>query len=366
LGQRYDSTGTAQGGEFLVNTYTTGSQYAPAVASDAAGNFVVVWASPGSDGTDTDLDSIQGQRYDSMGTAQGGQFQVNTYTTGSQHAPAVACDPAGNVVVVWGSPGSDGTDTDLNSIQGQRYDSMGTAQGGQFQVNAYTTGGQEEPAVAADSSGNFVVVWQSNGGAGTDTSSLSIHGQRFSVIGTTSSSSSTSSTSSSSTSSTTSTSTTLPTTLLPGRIAIIKPGTLAKFVAKPVTGDAFTLPAASTVAMGGALRVFDTTVTAGDVTFVLPVTGWLSLGPAGSKGYKYKGAGTIGDPCKVVLIKEKVVKGVCKGTGVTLTTPFTGDIGIVLSLGTTDRYCARFGGDEVKNDGTLTKRKGAPAPGACP
>jgi hypothetical protein len=336
------------------------------VASDAAGNFVVVWASPGSDGTDTDLDSIQGQRYDSMGTAQGGQFQVNTYTTGSQHAPAVACDPAGNVVVVWGSPGSDGTDTDLNSIQGQRYDSMGTAQGGQFQVNAYTTGGQEEPAVAADSSGNFVVVWQSNGGAGTDTSSLSIHGQRFSVIGTTSSSSSTSSTSSSSTSSTTSTSTTLPTTLLPGRIAIIKPGTLAKFVAKPVTGDAFTLPAASTVAMGGALRVFDTTVTAGDVTFVLPVTGWLSLGPAGSKGYKYKGAGTIGDPCKVVLIKEKVVKGVCKGTGVTLTTPFTGDIGIVLSLGTTDRYCARFGGDEVKNDGTLTKRKGAPAPGACP
>jgi hypothetical protein len=35
---------------------------------------------------------------------------------------------------------------------------------------------------------------------------------------------------------------------------------------------------------------------------------------------------------------------------------FTGDVGSVLSLGTTDRYCAQFGGDVVKNDATLTKR----------
>lgn len=43
-----------------------------------------------------------------------------------------------------------------------------------------------------------------------------------------------------------------------------------------------------------------------------------------------------------------------------------GDVGIVLSLGTTDRYCAQFGGDNVKNDGDGTKRKNAPASGACP
>jgi hypothetical protein len=39
------------------------------------------------------------------------------------------------------------------------------------------------------------------------------------------------------------------------------------------------------------------------------------------------------------------------------------DVGIVLSLGTTDRYCAPFGGDESRNDATLTD---APAPAACP
>ena len=95
--------------------------------------------------------------------------------------------------------------------------------------------------------------------------------------------------------------------------------------------------------------------------------GWKGLGsPAGSNGYKYKGAGTPGDPCKIVILKEKVIKGVCKGSGVTLTPPFAGDVGIVLTVGTTERYCARFGGDEVRDDATLTKLKNAPAPGACP
>jgi hypothetical protein len=91
--------------------------------------------------------------------------------------------------------------------------------------------------------------------------------------------------------------------------------------------------------------------------------------PAGSRRYNYKGAGTPSDPCdpcKVVLVKKTVRKAVCKVGGITLMPPFDGDIGIVLSLGTTDRYCVQFGGDEVKDDATLTKRKDALAPAACP
>jgi hypothetical protein len=154
---------------------------------------------------------------------------------------------------------------------------------------------------------------------------------------------------------------------LPGRVTIIKPGTLAKFVTKPVTGGTFKLPTANPVADGGSLRIFDTATTAGDNSYTLPLgTSWKGLGnPSGSKGYKYKGAGTPGDPCKAVIVKEKVIKGVCRGSGVTLTPPFSGDVGIVLRVGTTDRYCAQFGGDEVKNDATLTKRKNAPTPAAC-
>ena len=104
-----------QGGQFQVNTYTTGHQAYPAVAADAAGSFVVAWMSYGSDGTDTSSYSIQAQRFDAGGVPQGGQFQVNTYTTLEQAIPAITADSAGNFVVAWTSNGSSGTDTNLGS-----------------------------------------------------------------------------------------------------------------------------------------------------------------------------------------------------------------------------------------------------------
>ena len=140
---------------------------------------------------------------------------------------------------------------------------------------------------------------------------------------------------------------------------------LARFVSRP---DAAALPAIDVVLTGGTLRVFDTAATAGDDTYALPAgSRWKALGnPPGSKGYKYRGAGDATDPCKLVLVKETIVKATCRGSGVTLRPPFAGDIGIVLRLGTSERYCARFGGDESRNDPTLTRRRNAPAPGACP
>src|SRR6185369_16521042 len=129
---------------------------------------------------------------------------------------------------------------------------------------------------------------------------------------------------------------------MPGRIVLIRNGLLAKFVAKAVV--AFDLPDANNnpIVEGGSLAIFDTTGAASD-TFTLPAgTKWKGLGsPAGSKGYKYRGDGSTIDPCKVVLVKAKVVKAVCKGAGVNLPTPFTGNVGIVLNVGTdTKRYCA--------------------------
>jgi hypothetical protein len=53
------------GVEFQVNTHTSDRQYFPAVATDAAGNFVVVWTSSGQDGDDN---AVFGQRFSSSGT----------------------------------------------------------------------------------------------------------------------------------------------------------------------------------------------------------------------------------------------------------------------------------------------------------
>jgi hypothetical protein len=182
-GQRYDASGARAGAEFQVNTYTTSRQWAPSVAVEADGDFVVVWDSAGSAGSDTSAYSIQGQRYDASGALVGVEFQVNTYTTDAQRRPSVSVGPTGDFVVVWDSNGSAESDDSNTSIQGQRYDASGSAIGSEFQVNTYTTDTQFGASVAVDTNGDFVVVWQSNGSAGGDDSGTSIQGQRYDASG---------------------------------------------------------------------------------------------------------------------------------------------------------------------------------------
>jgi hypothetical protein len=165
FGQRYASSGAPLGGEFRVNTYTTGSQYHPAVSADkGGGSFVVVWQ----DGTTPEGGQpgrgVFGQRYSSAGSRLGPEFQVETYTTGFQGAPAVVSQGAGSFVVVWHSDGQDGSDL---GIYGQRYGSSGAPFGSEFRVNAYTTGPQAFPAIGVDSIGCFFIAWTSDDGSGT-------------------------------------------------------------------------------------------------------------------------------------------------------------------------------------------------------
>ncbi len=177
--QRYASDGSTQGAQFQVNNSTTLDQFHPSVAADADGDFIVVWSGYGSSGTDSSLTSIQGKRYVSNGATQGAQFQINTYTTSGQGHPSVATDGDSNFVVVWASYGSSGSDTNSTSIHGQHFASNGSMQGAQFQVNTYTTSFQYLASVATDGDGAFVVAWHSAGSSGTDTSPTSIQAQRF-------------------------------------------------------------------------------------------------------------------------------------------------------------------------------------------
>ncbi|HZM17625.1 MAG TPA: hypothetical protein VFE28_16645, partial [Candidatus Krumholzibacteria bacterium] len=182
-GQRYAPDGSPLGSQFQVNTYISNNQTDPAVAADAAGNFVVVWTSTGSPGSDNSSSSVQGQRFVADGTPLGSQFQVNTFETNTQWRPSIACDPAGNFVVTWESTGSSGTDNSSTSIQGQRYAANGTPLGGEFQVNTYFLSDQQRPAIAADAAGNFIIVWTSLGSVGNDISDTSIQGQRYATDG---------------------------------------------------------------------------------------------------------------------------------------------------------------------------------------
>jgi len=167
-----------------------------------------------------------------------------------------------------------------------------------------------------------------------------------------------------------------PDELMPGFRANVRPGTptgfgaFAKIDCRAGTTD-FDLPdepANDPTVEGGTLRLFDTGGDAGDDTYSLPAANWSRIpsNPLSTlRGFRYQGARTLTDPCRLVLVRERRVKAICVRQGMSLTPPFNGDLAAVLTVGSASkRYCAQFGGFTSLNDHRL-RRKGAPAPGAC-
>ncbi|MBC7473643.1 MAG: hypothetical protein H7263_05080, partial [Candidatus Sericytochromatia bacterium] len=85
----------------------------------------------------------------------------------SQQNPSVAMDSAGDFVVAWTSNNQIGInqDGDGDGIYAKRYIASAIDKtltpGSEFLVNTYTTGNQKNASVAMDSMGDFVVAWQS-------------------------------------------------------------------------------------------------------------------------------------------------------------------------------------------------------------
>lgn len=140
--------------EFVVNTSTPGYQSGGAVSSDAAGNFVVIWR-------DSYLDRLDltGQLFSSTGARRGSEFQVNVpgLSTRNIGYPRVASDAAGNFVVVWTREDQNSDQT----LLGRRFDSTGAPRSGEFVVAAGSGGnGPDGPQVAGDATGGFEVIWE--------------------------------------------------------------------------------------------------------------------------------------------------------------------------------------------------------------
>ncbi len=177
LARRYDSLGLPIEGEFVVNGYTAGSQYRPNVSMNASGAFVVAWAD--ASGQDGDGFGVFARIFDSTGAAVGSDFQVNTWTTGTQSFPAVSMQPGGDFLVAW---------TDFSGADGsgwgsfaQLFDSSGQIVGGELMVAESTVGDQTFDGIQALPGGDFVVVWSDQGGA--DGSGYGVFGRIFDSTG---------------------------------------------------------------------------------------------------------------------------------------------------------------------------------------
>jgi len=151
--RRFSSAGSPLAGEVLVNTTTAGNQERPAVAMAPDGRYLVVWQSDsqsGGQGWD-----VAAQAFTAAGAAVGGEVTVNANLAGAQHSPRAAfvAAPRAGFAIVWESGGG---------IVGRRFTPGGVAiDAAELPINSTTTGTQRNPAVAADPSGNYVVAWES-------------------------------------------------------------------------------------------------------------------------------------------------------------------------------------------------------------
>ncbi|HEX8384570.1 MAG TPA: hypothetical protein VF576_00210, partial [Rubricoccaceae bacterium] len=150
VAQRYDAAGVAQGAEFVVNTVATGDQQDPSVGMDADGDFVVAWEGTGQ-GFSPSTSNVYARRYNAAGVAQGAEFGVQFPGSIARTDPSVAMDADGDFVIAWQTSFQDGAVG--FAVVAQRYNAAGELQGGQFVVNTFSTGDQSAPSVSLDADG---------------------------------------------------------------------------------------------------------------------------------------------------------------------------------------------------------------------
>jgi len=160
--RRYNNAGIPlTAGDQQVNQFTMSDQQGPYIGMNSSGEFVITWTSDGQDGSST---GVYARSYNSVGAAFGGEFQVHTSTAGAQNNPAVALNVDGDFVVVW-QTADDGA---VTGVFGQRYDQAGATYGVEFIVNPTILGLQEEPDVAIRGLDEIVAVWSEGDAAFTD------------------------------------------------------------------------------------------------------------------------------------------------------------------------------------------------------
>lgn len=168
--QRYNAQGSEIGGEFLVNTHTSGIQQRAKIGIFSNDKFVVVWEGDKQDGLGYEL---YGQKYDENSNKIGSEFSINSYSNGDQRIADIATFPKEEFIVTWESDGQDGSGY---GIYGQRFSGDLTKMGSEFLVNSCTSNAQQNPVIRATGNSSFLISWSSYG---YDGCSWGVYVQRY-------------------------------------------------------------------------------------------------------------------------------------------------------------------------------------------
>jgi hypothetical protein len=174
VGRRFNSIAVPQGDDGQLNTNDEGTETDPDLARNTDGRILLVWADSAAPG------DVQGRMFNPGMNPLGNDFRLNTLTEGNQRPVRAGNYGSLGFLVAWESSVSAGNDVDT-SIQGRTVTGNNQFAGPQFQLNVYTTGGQQFPAVGG--LGEVVSVsWRSGSYIDQPTNDV-IVGQRWSVCG---------------------------------------------------------------------------------------------------------------------------------------------------------------------------------------
>jgi len=175
--RRFAADGTARGGEFRVSPQGPTADDEATVAMAPDGRFVVTWLQR----FRPDGQAIVARRFAASGSALSGVLTVSPPAARSLVAPGhpdVAMDAAGNFVVVWATPIAT---RNLLRAYGRSYDASGQPRGAEFVVFGGTEGSSLHTDVAMGDQGQFVAVWLQL--FVNDASRNVIRGKRFDLAG---------------------------------------------------------------------------------------------------------------------------------------------------------------------------------------
>ena len=180
--QRFDAAGNKLGGEIFANTTSAGDQNEATIVGLPNGGFVVTWTDRSGQGGDSAGSSIKAQLFDAAGVKLGGEFLVNTATAANQTQPAIAVLASGQFVISWTDASRVGGDISGSAVKAQIFAADGSRIGGEFLVNTVTSGSQLDSSVTALPGGGFAISW-SDLAPGIDNDAFLTRAQIFDASG---------------------------------------------------------------------------------------------------------------------------------------------------------------------------------------
>ncbi len=153
-GRIYTQAAQPRTGRLSLSDPLEGRAARPRSTIAASGDFVVVWRQA-AQAKGATAGTIVGRIFAETGQPKSEKVIVSSEATADQ--PVVAADDQGNFVVAWEQEGASSLD-----VLARDFDRFGRARGPAFVASSSTAGSQSAPAVDRNAIGDFVVVWEAD------------------------------------------------------------------------------------------------------------------------------------------------------------------------------------------------------------